>query len=107
MNFIDAVQSCFVKYADFNGCASRSEFLVVVCVHIGRDSNASASQLQRGCGVFFRDVIPSIAVTARRLHDVDRSGWWQLLYCFPIIGWFILIFFCIEPTQPNRYLHET
>lgn len=26
MNFIDAVQSCFVKYADFNGCASRSEF---------------------------------------------------------------------------------
>ena len=34
--------------------------------------------------------LPGVAVTARRLHDTDRSGWWQLLYFLPIIGWIVL-----------------
>jgi uncharacterized membrane protein YhaH (DUF805 family) len=55
----------------------------------------------------FATFLPSIAVTARRLHDVDRSGWWQLLYFLPVIGWIVLIFFCVEPTQTSRYAQET
>jgi uncharacterized membrane protein YhaH (DUF805 family) len=41
-------------------------------------------------------------VTARRLHDTDRSGWWQLLYFLPVIGWIVLIIFCAEPGKPNN-----
>ena len=47
--------------------------------------------------------LPSIAVAARRLHDTDRSAWWELLYFLPVIGWIILIIFWAEPGKPNRY----
>jgi len=47
--------------------------------------------------------LPSIAVTARRLHDTDRSGWLQLLWFIPIIGWILLIIWCAEAGKPNRY----
>ena len=49
--------------------------------------------------------IPSLALAVRRLHDIDRSGWWVLLGLIPIIGWIILIVWACQPTapQPNRY----
>jgi uncharacterized membrane protein YhaH (DUF805 family) len=106
MNFVDAVQACFAKYANFEGCASRPEFwwwfvftLIVTATLTALSRNVAA--------VFsFATFFPSIAVTARRLHDVDRSGWWQLLYFIPAVGWVVLIFFCLEPSQPNRYANE-
>ena len=39
--------------------------------------------------------IPSLAIAARRLHDIGKSGWWQLLWLIPIIGWIILIVFLV------------
>lgn len=50
-------------------------------------------------------LIPSLAVLVRRLHDVDRSGWWLLLVFLPILGWFALfIFTCLDGTRgPNRF----
>jgi uncharacterized membrane protein YhaH (DUF805 family) len=50
-------------------------------------------------------IIPSIAVTFRRLHDTDRSGWWWLLALLCGIGAIILFVFClIEGTRgPNSY----
>ncbi len=50
-------------------------------------------------------VLPQLAVTARRLHDTDRSGWWMLLWLIPIIGWIvILVFLCQRPTPgQNRF----
>lgn len=50
-------------------------------------------------------LIPSLAVMVRRLHDVDRSGWWLLLVFLPILGWFVLfIFTCLDGTRgPNRF----
>ena len=49
--------------------------------------------------------IPNLAVTIRRLHDQDKSGWFILLGLIPIVGPFIvLIFYCIEGTRgPNRF----
>jgi uncharacterized membrane protein YhaH (DUF805 family) len=49
--------------------------------------------------------IPSIAVGVRRLHDIDRSGWWWLLWFVPIVGWIImLIWVCSGGTAGmNRF----
>ena len=50
-------------------------------------------------------LIPSFALNARRLHDIDRTGWWQLLIFVPIIGWIVLlVWFCQKPDpHPNRF----
>jgi uncharacterized membrane protein YhaH (DUF805 family) len=49
-------------------------------------------------------LLPSIAVGARRLHDTDRSGWWQLVGIIPIIGWILMIVWCAqEEKRPTRF----
>jgi len=50
-------------------------------------------------------LIPSIAVTTRRLHDINKSGWWQLIYFLPILGIFIMLYFLIKggDKESNRF----
>ncbi|MDN5873895.1 MAG: DUF805 domain-containing protein [Sinobacteraceae bacterium] len=50
-------------------------------------------------------VIPNIAVSVRRLHDTDRSGWWWWLALLPIIGWIVLLVWYSSRGTPgdNRY----
>lgn len=50
-------------------------------------------------------VLPSLAVSSRRLHDTGRSGWWQLLILLPVIGWIALIVFYAQKGTdgPNRF----
>jgi uncharacterized membrane protein YhaH (DUF805 family) len=50
-------------------------------------------------------LLPSLAVGARRLHDIGRSGWWQLIGIIPLVGAVVLIvFFATEgERQPNAY----
>jgi uncharacterized membrane protein YhaH (DUF805 family) len=43
---------------------------------------------------------PSLSISARRLHDIGKSGWWQLLTFIPIIGWIILIVWYAQKTDP-------
>ena len=46
--------------------------------------------------VFF---VPAIAAGSRRLHDIDKSGWWQLLFIIPIIGWILVIVWLATDTK--------
>lgn len=50
-------------------------------------------------------ILPSLAATSRRLHDVGRSGWAQILLFIPVIGWFFLIKWLMQPGIPedNKY----
>ncbi len=50
-------------------------------------------------------LVPSLAVGARRLHDIGRSGWLQLLGLIPLIGAIILIYFYCQPgsAEANRF----
>ncbi len=50
-------------------------------------------------------LVPSIAVTVRRLHDTGRSGWWILIGLIPIVGTIILIVFLVQDSKPgsNEY----
>ena len=45
-----------------------------------------------------------MAVGCRRLHDIDKSGWWELLNFLPIIGWIVLLYWAVlEGREPSRF----
>jgi uncharacterized membrane protein YhaH (DUF805 family) len=104
MTFSDAIQTCFSKYVNFNGTASRSEFWwwVLFCflasIVLGFVNHKVSALFS------LATLLPSLAVTARRLHDTDRSGWWQLIGLVPVIGWIVLVVFCVqESNSASRY----
>jgi len=105
MTFQESIKTCFSKYADFNGRALRSEywwfalFIVLVSMGLGIISEIVS-------GLFSLAVlIPSLAAAARRLHDTNRSGWWQLIAFIPFIGWIIIIIFLAQEgnSDTNQY----
>ena len=93
MNFGDAIKINFSKYVDFSGRAARPEFwwfllfLFLANVVLGLVSNAVSLIFS------LATLLPSLAVGARRLHDTNRSGWWQLIGLIPLIGIIVLIVF--------------
>lgn len=103
MTFTESISVCFKKYATFTGTASKSEYwwfiLFTILGQIG------LSFISDGLSGLFlvATLLPTFAVCARRLHETDRSGWWQLINLIPIIGWIILIVFCVQDKRPNRY----
>lgn len=108
MTFTESVKTCFSKYASFEGVAARSEhwwfvlFIVVasalITAFVGDFANFIFS---------LATLVPSLAVGARRLHDTDRSGWLQLLWLVPVIGWIILIIWLAQEGKANRYATAT
>ena len=104
MTFGESIKTCFSKYADFSGRATRSEFWWWA-LFVTLASAASGIMSEVLSGVFSLAVLlPYLAVGARRLHDTDRSGWLQLIGLIPLIGWILLIvWFVQEGKEPNRY----
>jgi uncharacterized membrane protein YhaH (DUF805 family) len=97
MNLGQAISTCFRKYADFTGTASRSEywyfflsyFIVELVV-----SRLGAIAIVLLVGFW----LPLAAAGVRRLHDAAKSGWWLL---FPIVNFVLL---CLPTvTVNNRY----
>lgn len=110
----------FKKYATFSGRARRSEywlfyllFLIVyiVAAGIGGAMVGGAADPAKSPGmalpliVLLIFLLPLLAVGARRLHDIDKSGWWQLISLIPLLGALLLIFwYCKSGTPgPNRF----
>lgn len=50
-------------------------------------------------------VLPNLAVSVRRLHDVGRSGWWLLIAFVPVIGFLVLLYWCVQPSDPHANSH--
>ncbi len=50
----------------------------------------------------FLVIIPSIAVSVRRLHDTGRSGWWWFIQFVPLVGSFVLLYFLCLDSQPGE-----
>ena len=106
MDFTQAIRTCFQKFADFKGRASRSEFwyfyLFVVLVNI--IAVVLALQITFFFVAWFIfaliSFVPALAVTARRLHDIGRTGWWQILAYIPYVGIIasivLIVFWCTE-----------
>lgn len=105
MDFQQAIQQCFQKYSDFNGRAKRPEywwfalfcFIGSLVLGIFGDALSLAFSLLT--------LLPSLAAGARRLHDINKSGWFQLLWLIPILGWIPLIYFLVQEgnTEANQY----
>ncbi len=86
MNFQTSVKTCFKKYTTFSGRASRSEFWYFYLFNYGLYVILIISALKISfiffwffVGFLLATLIPFIAVTARRLHDINKSGWFQIL----------------------------
>lgn len=54
--------------------------------------------LDMGYGVV--SAIPLVALVVRRLHDIDRSGWWGCVFFVPVIGPFVLLYFLSQQGDP-------
>lgn len=98
------------NYAVFTGRARRKEYwmfalfnLIIVIVLGVIDSIIGVAIL--GTLYALAVLIPSIAVSIRRLHDTGRSGWWLLLLFIPIIGALIILIFAVLDSEPgpNQY----
>ena len=105
------------KYAVFSGRSRRMEywyfvlFNIIVSIVLGViDGLLGTSGSYAGAGLLsgiygLAVLIPSLAVTVRRLHDTDRTGWWILIALVPLIGVIVLLVFALLEGTPgdNQY----
>ncbi len=103
MNFGESIHTCLVKkFATFQGRASRSEFWYFqLFMLIASLFNSLISNASQQVGVIVSAVIslilviPYAAVTVRRLHDINKSGWYLFLYLFICFGGLALVLLSI------------
>jgi uncharacterized membrane protein YhaH (DUF805 family) len=101
MSFSDAVKAGFNNYTNFTGRASRPEFWWWVLFEIIVFVVAQFISAALDSAIFYFLVVlalflPSLAVSIRRLHDTNRSGWWILISFVPLIGFIVLLIFYLQ-----------
>ena len=108
MNFVQAIKSYFVRWNDFKGRSSRSEYwwanlfinivnivLTVLIPNLEPDDSTGLFLLALlKLGILLFMLVAALSLVSRRLHDVNRSGWWYLLIftivgSIPILYWFV------------------
>jgi uncharacterized membrane protein YhaH (DUF805 family) len=116
MSFFEAIASGLHNYLNFAGRATRAEYwywtlpVGIINIVLG----VADERLNPGTSfgalswvamiVFLATVLPTLAVSIRRLHDIDRNGWWILLW-LTAIGGLVLIYWACRPGAPgpNRF----
>lgn len=108
----------FRKYATFSGRARRKEYWMFYLFNVlamtvlsvpffislaGEDAESgSMGLLSLPIIYILGTIIPWIALTTRRLHDTNRSGWWQLISFVPYIGGIVLFIFTLFDGTPGE-----
>jgi len=99
INFFQSLKICFKKFVDFKGRASRSEYwwyaLFTSIISIPSYLPNETAQVLGGLA-WLIILLPTLAVTVRRLHDINKSGWFLLISFIPIIGTIIILVMVIE-----------
>ncbi|MFI9310826.1 DUF805 domain-containing protein [Streptomyces triculaminicus] len=96
------------KYATFSGRAGRPEFWMftlisfVISIVLAVIDSALGTAPVIGLVYSLAVLLPGLAVGMRRLHDIDRSGWWLLLALIPILGSIVLLVFFALPGTPGE-----
>jgi uncharacterized membrane protein YhaH (DUF805 family) len=111
MSFAEAIKSGFSNYAVFSGRAIRSEYWYwVLFAMLGGlataiiDSAIFASHSPLNSLFNLAIFLPGLGLAIRRLHDLDRSGWW-ILITLTLIGVFLLLYWACQSGTPgpNRF----
>lgn len=108
--------SVLKQYAVIKGRCRRKTFWIFVLINVLISVMLGIVDALLGLNIFQDEgllsfiyslavLVPTITVSVRRLHDLDRSGWWLLLVLLPLIGsLLLLICFCFKGSQgPNRF----
>jgi uncharacterized membrane protein YhaH (DUF805 family) len=109
------------KYARFDGRAALKEYwyfnlfsFIIIIVLSVIDLVTGTFNVNVGLGLLggiytLAVLIPGIAVSVRRLHDTDRSGWWILINGIPLIGVIVFLVFTAQAGMPgdNQYGSNT
>ena len=126
VTLISAYKSMFQNYANFSGRARRCEYwlaalanaiIITVALMISfvliddgaEDSMEAFGSVFAGLSLVFGYgliiIIPSLALTVRRLHDTGKSGWFVLINLIPVVGFVIFfVVLCLEGTNGiNKY----
>src|SRR5262249_55622094 len=115
MNFFEAIGSGFHNYVNFSGRAPRSEYwywtlfaILLVLAAVLIDASIANEQIIFTVIAELILALPGLAGSVRRLHDLDKSGWFVLLAFVPLVGSIILlIWFCMRGTAgSNRFGHD-
>ncbi|MEH7336169.1 DUF805 domain-containing protein [Neobacillus drentensis] len=98
------------NYAGFEGRARRKEYWMFMLFYFIFDIILAVIENVLGLNNVLTGLyglallLPTLAVTARRLHDTGRSGWMQLIGLIPLVGWIImLVFLCQDSQGDNRF----
>lgn len=121
MGFKEAVRSVLSQYATFSGRARRSEYWyfvlfniltaiaasIIGCI-IGYIIGGTTTSITIGTAFYYLAclalLIPGLAVSVRRLHDTDHSGWWLLAGLVPVIGGLAILVLTLMDSKPdNQY----
>ena len=120
MTFTNAIATCFRKYADFSGRARRSEywmfmlfttivevlttviFTTIIPLTVEIDGSEFSIVYLVACVIF---ILPKLAVSVRRLHDIGKSGWFYLISLIPVVGQIIFFIWCVKDSEEctNEY----
>ncbi len=108
----------FKKFSDFSGRARRKEYwsfflvnvlvtIVIILIDLALGTYSIGEERLGLLGTIYSIIliVPSIAITVRRLHDTSRSGWWILIALIPVLGALVLLYFTLLDSTPgsNEY----
>ncbi|WP_369857703.1 DUF805 domain-containing protein [Candidatus Thalassolituus haligoni] len=119
---MESVITAFKRSLDFQGRSGRKEywlfylFTLVIYVVLAVLAAATEAMLVGVLLGFYgvAIIVPSLAVSIRRMHDCNRSGWWVLINLVPLVGVFIYLYFAVskgtegenrfgaDPLQPGQ-----
>ena len=118
MSFKESIVNVFQNYANFSGRARRSEYwyftlfiFLVSAVLSGLNAAVFGTDAQMTIFTIIQSLfslatlIPSIAVTVRRLHDIGKSGWFYFLILIPVVGSIILLVWECKDSEPGTNVY--
>jgi uncharacterized membrane protein YhaH (DUF805 family) len=103
MGFLEAVAAFFRDFANFSGRASRSEFWWAILFNVLVVTVASFVPLL-GVAWTVISFLPAISLATRRLHDINRGGWFQLLsISLPVGTVALIVWYCQPPRDADDW----
>lgn len=121
LNLVDAWHRLKTKLFKFSGRSSRSEYwlgiLILYIIGMALEfiyiiACAALAGLEIMTLVIILTVVlviialiftvVGLALNVRRLHDIGKSGWWQLISCIPLIGSIVLLYYLVQPSQDDN-----